>query len=453
MTAGGVIIVSNRLPITVSERAGQMIIQRAIGGVATTLDAIARRYSARWVGSSGLPRVLSDDELATVQFPHGLIPVQADAELLKGYYDHFANRLLWPSLHGIFTKFRPSTRDWQAFSEMSRRFAEVIATTIRSADEILWVHDYHLMLVPGYLRDMGIKNRIGFFLHTPFAAPKVMLGLPHIHELLAGLCAADVLGFQTERDVDNFWQCMRVVGGNSRPGLVGVFPIGAHFEAYKIAATRPSVQQLVAKRREETHGKRVIFSLSRLDYTKGIVPQLLAIEQFMAAYPKREELLYKLVVAPSREQIDEYRTLKTTVDRVAHDVIARLGTPNWRPIDYSYENLGFEDVVSWYKTADTLLLMPEMDGMNLIAKEYVAARHDDGGAIILSNAAGAASQLQEALLVNPGDTDAAATALYHAHTMPEAERLGRWHSLRTNVREQDAYWWAEQFLSTLEGKL
>jgi len=452
MTIGGVIIVSNRLPITVTERAGEMIIQRAIGGVATTLDAIAKRYSARWVGSSGLPRVLDDTELAGVKFPDGLIPVQADAELLKGYYDHFANRLLWPSLHGMFTKFRPSVKDWRAFSEMGHRFADAIAQAIHSTDELIWVHDYHLPLVPGYLRKLGVKNRIGFFLHTPFPSPEHMLGLPHIHELLAGLCAADVLGFQTERDVDNFWQCLRVTGADCQPNLVGAFPIGTHFEAYKAAVSRPTVQQLIAKRREQTKGKRVIFSLSRLDYTKGIVPQLLAMEQFMAAYPKREELVYKLVVAPSREQIDEYKALKAMIDRVAGDVTKRLGNSTWQPIDYSYENLGFEEVVSWYAVADSLLLLPEMDGMNLVAKEYVATRHDDGGALILSKAAGAAFQLQEALLVDPKDTDAAAAALHHVHTMPEAERSGRWQALTATVRDQDAYWWAEQFLSTLRGR-
>lgn len=452
MIEDGLIIVSNRLPVVIKQKGGKVSAERAIGGVATTLDAVARRYKARWVGWSGLPRVLSEAELKEAKLPDDLVPVQARYSLVRRYYDRFSNRLLWPSLHGITNSFVPEAQDWVAFREMNRRFAKAVKAAIHSPDELIWVHDYHLMLVPHYLRQAGVKNRIGFFLHTPFPEAGFMLALPYARQLLKSLSQADVAGFQTARDLDNFRQSLKQMRKRRQPGQSGVFPIGADSKAYSAAASRPSVKSRIQDILRQTKGKRLIFSLSRLDYTKGIVTQLMAMERFLTEYPRREEVQYRLVVAPSREQLGEYRKLKERIERVVRGINRRLGSPDWKPVDYTYENLGFEDVVAWYKAADVLLLLPEMDGMNLVAKEYIAARKDQPGMLVLSTAMGSANQLSDALLVEPKDTKAAAEALQQSQSMSAAERAGRWQSLSSVVNEQDVFWWADRLLSALSDR-
>ena len=443
------IIVSNRLPVTIKEISGNLQFERAIGGIATTLGSVSERFKATWVGWSGLPKVLPKEKIEQAGLPANFVPVQADVNTMRRYYDRFSNQLLWPTMHSMFTQFMPNAKDWVAFKEMNQRFAEAVASVIRDTTDLIWVHDYHLMLLPQYLRDMGVKNKIGFFLHTPFPAPEFMFGIPHAQELLAGICATNVLGFQTQRDVDNFWQCYESAGGLPAPGLAGDFPIGTDYKAYSRAKSNADVRKLEKQRAQQTKGKKVIFSLSRLDYTKGIISQLMAVQRFLARHPSPEGLLYKLVVAPSREQIGEYKELKTRIARAVQRINTRLGNRHWKPIDYSYENLGFEEVVAWYRTSDTLLLLPEMDGMNLVAKEYIAARSEQGGALVLSTAMGSAEQLTEALLVDARDTEAAAIALENAHAMSQPERAGRWQALLATVRDQDVHWWADHFLSAL----
>jgi trehalose 6-phosphate synthase/phosphatase len=449
MAKAKLIIVSNRLPVTIRDGSGGLVFERAIGGLATALGSVSKRFSASWVGWSGLPKVLSAAQLASLGLPDNLVPVQAEADVTKRYYDRFSNRLLWPTMHGMFTSFAPTAKDWEAFVHMNRRFADAVAATVRSSQDLIWVHDYHLLLLPQYLRDVGLHNKIGFFLHTPFPATEFIFGLPHAQELLAGICAADVVGFQTQRDVDNFWQCIQVANGVSPPTLAGAFPIGADYQVYRRTGLQSAVQHLMADRLQRAQGKKVIFSLSRLDYTKGIVAQLMAIQRFFKDCPTREQLVYKLVVAPSREQIGEYKELKARIGQVVRKINKSLGTEHWKPIDYTYENINLDQVVAWYKIADILLLLPEMDGMNLVAKEYIAARGQDSGALVLSTAMGSAAQLSEALLVDARDTEAAAAALWDAHTMTSSERLGRWQALVSTVHDQDVFWWAERFLSAL----
>lgn len=440
---------SNRLPVTIKEESGELRFERAIGGLATALHSVSQRFNATWVGWSGLPRVLSEEELASIGLPEDLVPVQADVNITRRYYDRFSNRLLWPNMHSMFTSFMPNSKDWTAYKEMNRRFAMAVKSAVGSDEDLIWVHDYHLMLVPQLLRAMGVKNRIGFFLHTPFPSPEFIFGLPHARELFAGLCAANVVGFQTQRDVRNFWECSESASGVVRPDMAGAFPIGTDFDAYSKAAS-DNVRQLVTQGKERAQGKKVIFSLSRLDYTKGIVAQLMAVQRFLTNHPAREGLLYKLVVAPSREQLGEYKDLKERIARVVRDINKRLGNRHWQPVDYTYESLNFEQVVAWYRVSDILLLLPEMDGMNLVAKEYIAARNNNSGVLVLSTAMGSAAQLPEALLVDAHDTHAAAEALKNAHAMSASERMGRWQALLSTVRDQDVFWWAERFVSALD---
>lgn len=447
MARQGLLVVSNRLPIGINVQGGEIAVTRSIGGVATALSAVANRHKARWIGWTGHNDLLSDTELLAAM-PKGLIPIQAETELFNRYYYRFANRLLWPAFHGFSPEFIPDEADWQAFVEMNRRFAQAIKAHVRP-DDLIWIHDYHLALVPKFLREEGVTNHLGHFWHITIPPIGALAGVPHADEILYSLGQLDLLGLQTERDAANLLKLLLQAGRGQRPKQTRVLPIGIDFAAYRKAPGRASVQALVSKYRRQTKGKRVIFSLSRLDYTKGLLVQLRAIEQFFAACPEREQLVYKLVVAPSRERISDYQRLKTEVERMVKDINRRLGNARWQPIDHVYENLGFEEVVAWYQLADVLLLLPIIDGMNLIAKEYIASRQNEQGVLVLSTGAGAAFQLRDALLVPPDDPAAATVALERAITMPATEQAVRLSRLRATVRQQDVFWWAEQFVQTL----
>lgn len=441
---------SNRLPVVVTEQDGQLKLTRSIGGVATALESILRTYDALWVGWTGLRRVLPAKELAGLEFASRLVPVQAGAQLVSGYYDHFANCVLWPVAHGFRLPYQATEADWAALQEIARLFAANIKRVAKPED-VIWVHDYHLILLPAALRQQGLPNPIGYFGHTPVPSPSDMLSVPHHGEILQSMCQVDVLGLQTVRDVDNFWEWLRVTGSHSQPGLVRAFPIGIDYKAHRAASQRAAVKQQVRAIQQQHPGKRIIFSASRLDYSKGIINELRSVEHLLSATPanKRKQFVYKLLVAPSREDLAGYLDLKREIEALARDINRRLGTKIWQPIDFTYQSYGFDEMVAWYLVSDVLLLTPSVDGMNLIAKEYIAARRDDRGMLVLSHTAGAAFQLTDALQVAPNDPAGTALALSHAFAMPTAERTTRWRGLRQSVRHQDVHWWANRFLSTL----
>lgn len=449
VSKGGTLIVSNRLPVHIARQAdGRIVSERSIGGVATALDSVARNGDARWVGWTGLTNILQPEELDEVKLPDRYIPVQAGAALIHGFYDNFSNSYAWPVLHGKRPSFTPSEKDWDAYQAMNRRFAEVVRKNLRPGD-VIWVHDYHLMLLPGILREMGITNRIGFFLHTPFPRAQYWLRRPYGRQLAEGIAASDVIGMQTRKDAARFRRYLQAAD-IPLTAKVEAFPIGVDYEAYREAKKRPIVRRLQDVIKADFADKKIIFSLSRMDYTKGILTQLGAVKQFLSHQKNRGKVMYKLVVAPSREHLPEYTQLSKDIERTVKAINKDLGDKNWTPIDYEHRAIGFDEVNAWYAVADALLLLPDADGMNLISKEYVAAREDNKGMPVLSTAMGAAEQLDEALLVPSGNASAAASALDQAFEMPEQKRRQRWHALRNAVREQDIFWWADKFLASLK---
>ena len=442
-----VLIVSNRLPVNLVERGGKVIAERSIGGVATALDAVAKRFRASWIGWTGQRRVLADKDLESSGLARRYLPVQAGDRLVRGFYDHFSNRFLWPTMHGKRVDYSPTEEDWAAYQSMNRRFAAAVAEAAKP-DDIIWVNDYHLMLVPAYLREMGVTNRIGFFLHVPFPRSGFWMRRPYARTLAESLAVSDVVGMQTNRDVQEFRAYMSAIGVRPQ-GLLRAFPIGVDYEAYRRAAKQPVVQRLGQNIKKAISGKKVIFSLSRMDYTKGILTQLHAVRRLLTGHKQREGLVYKLVVAPSRENLPEYTRLSKQITDMVDDINNSLGTADWQPIDYEHRTIDFDEVTAWYTVADTLLLLPDADGMNLIAKEYVAARQDNNGMAVLTTTMGAAEQLGRALLVPPGDPSAAASALEQALKMRPAERPQRWQRLRAAVRDQDIFWWADSFVAAV----
>ncbi len=447
-----VIIASNRLPVNITEEKGELVLNRSLGGLATALGSVMDLYPMLWIGWTGAKKRLTKQQLKTLRFPDTLIPVTISAQLLKGYYDSFANGTLWPLMHGIKPSRLSSKADWDAMQTVTTRFADAIQENCLPKD-VIWVHDYHLVLLPRMLRDRGVTNRVGFFLHTPFPPAKTLRKWKHYRKMLSSLSQVDVLGFQTQRDVDNFMDCLHATGIEMKEGaVVQPFPIGIDYRAYRAAIKAPTVSMYLRKLKKTVTGKKVILSVSRLDYTKGIIEQLWAVEKVLEAYGPGK-VVYKLVVAPSRETVAEYQKLKKEIDETV-DIINKRFKKRYgaKPIEFAYRSHGFEELSAWYRTADVLLVTPIIDGMNLVVKEYIAARDDERGAIVLSETIGAAFQLKDAILVNPTDIDAISDGLLFALKMPALERIRRWRALRKNVRRENIFWWTKEFLHTLNQK-
>ncbi|HEY5806204.1 MAG TPA: trehalose-6-phosphate synthase, partial [Candidatus Saccharimonadales bacterium] len=366
---------------------------------------------------------------------------------MRGYYDRFSNSFLWPVLHSKQPALIPTPDDWEAYSEMNRRFADSLQKIVGS-DDVIWIHDYHLMLLPAYLRQAGVHNRIGYFLHVPFPEPQYWRDLPYACELADGIAQADLVGMQTHKDVKRLQEYL-TQSKVRPPEVIDSFPIGIDYEAYHSAAKRPAVRRMQQAIKRQMAGKKIIFSLSRMDYTKGIITQLRALEKFLSNHPHKYDIVYKLIAAPSREGLPEYSRLGEDIKRTVKEINASLGNKNWQPVDYEYKTMGFEEVTAWYGVTDLMLLLPDADGMNLIAKEYIATRQDDDGMAVLSTAMGSAEQLRDALLVPPADKVAAALAIGEALAMPAQERQQRWRNLRSVVRDENIFWWADKFLAAL----
>lgn len=449
MTKPRIIVVSNRLPINITETAAGLILNRSIGGLATALATVAARYPMLWIGWTGLSRRLSKKELVRLNMPENLIPVSIPKYLFDGYYNRIANGYLWPIMHGLMPTGLSQAADWDAMENVTTRFVDVIQKNAQP-DDLIWIHDYHLGLLPRALRKRGIKNRIGFFLHTPFPDPETFMRWKHKKTLLKSLSQVDVLGFQTEKDVNNFKACLEVASVRMRKdAVIKAFPIGIDFKAFKKAVNLRPVTNYLKGLQKLARGEKIILSVSRLDYTKGIPEQLRAVESILGLY-KPGKVIYKLIVAPSRESVAAYMELKEQIDRIVKEINGEYYKQyHIRPIKYEYRSYGFEELNAWYRVADVLLATPVADGMNLIVKEYIAAHEGYNGSVVLSKMMGASAQLSDAIQVDSLDVKPLAVGIVTALTMSAPERRRRWQGLRRNVKKEDVFWWAESFINEL----
>ncbi len=441
---------SNRLPVNITHEAGELVLKRSLGGLATALGSVMSSHPMLWIGWPGTWQRLTKQQLLQLNFPDLLIPVLISKRQLTRYYNRLSNGVLWPLFHGIKPAKLDQEADWKATREVINLFANAVEANLQAGD-VIWIHDYHLQLLPRVLRERGIRNRIGFFLHTPFPTAAVFLQWKHHRPLLESLSVVDVLGFQTERDVRNFNDCLKATGIEPKPGAtVKAFPIGIDYKTYRSAGRqREVIAYLKQLRLLKSADARLILSASRLDYTKGIIQQLQGVEKVLEHYPAGK-LEYHMVVAPSREDLSEYRLLKDQIEQEVARINAgyrkRLGIT---PVSLEYRSHGFEELNALYRMADVFLVTPIMDGMNLMVKEYIAARGAKLGAVVLSKTIGAAWQLHDAVLVNPANVDDIARGLRHALHMRLPEQGRRWNSLLANVRQQDVFWWTNNFLSEL----
>lgn len=460
------LVVSNRLPFVLSRTAdGTLISRPGSGGLVTALLPVLRDRGGVWIGWPGIADHDADVEAALAaasgKAGYRLAPVMLGAEEVAGFYHGFSNEVLWPLFHDLQSLCNFDPAYWRSYGEVNHKYAQVVLAHAR-ADDFVWVHDYQLLLLAAELRRAGLAAPLGFFLHIPFPPLDIYLKLPWRFTLLRALLDFDLIGFQTLRDQRNFLQCVRTLLPAARvmqrgrqvridghEVRVGSFPIGIDAGAFQRQASSPTVIAAAQALRAELPDRELILGVDRLDYTKGIPLRLTAFRTALRKYPDLQGRVTLLqVVVPSRDDIPQYRDLKTRIEQRVGEINGEFTRPGgWVPIHYVYRALDRLDLVAYYRAAHIALVTPLKDGMNLVAKEFCASSVGGDGALILSEFAGAAAQLQHgALLVNPYDVEGTADAIHQACMMPPAERRRRMTALRRAVRRQDVFGWVNGFL-------
>jgi trehalose 6-phosphate synthase/phosphatase len=462
MPASRLLVVANRLPVTARLDDGNVRLSRASGGLATGLRSWHEGSSSTWIGWPGdvtrftpAQRTTLDAELRAAD----LVPVHLSAHEIERYYEGFANQVLWPLCHYLVDRIPIDASGWAAYREANEKFAQAVVDVYQPGD-LVWVHDYQLMLVPALLRARLPEARIGFFLHIPFPSSEVYRILPWRRELLNGLLGADLIGFHTFAYLRHFLTSLLHIEGieaevdtvrvGGRVVKAGVFPMGVDADGFAALARTPGVQAEVTRIRADAEGRRLVLGIDRLDYTKGIPRRLLAFERLFARKPElRDRVRYVQIAVPSREKVDSYRTFR----RQVHEMVGRINgactTMRSTPIHYMHKSVSRNELVALYAAADVMLVTPLRDGMNLVAKEFLASRVDGDGVLVLSEFAGAAAELGEAIVVNPYDVDALASSIETALAMSERERRIRMKSLRSRVLEHDVNAWVRRFAEDL----
>jgi trehalose 6-phosphate synthase/phosphatase len=460
--SGRIILVSNRLPISIRVEHGELVVEHSSGGLATGLRDYHDDGDSVWVGWPGETWRLTIEQRETLRTRltgMRIMPVDLTAGEVQRYYDGFSNGVLWPLLHYQLDRLPLTAEGWETYERVNQRFADAVVKQYRAGD-LIWIHDYQLLLVPGLVRQRLPDAAIGFFLHVPFPSAEVFRLLPWRRQLLEGMLGASLIGFHTVSYVLHFLtSAANVLGCETRSGRVvfegrsirvGVFPMGIDAAAYEALGGRPETIAEAERLRRGAEGAALIVSIDRLDYTKGIPRRLLAFERLLERYPRlRGRVRLVQVAAPSRGATGQYREFRRTVDEMVGRINGRFASPGYDPIHYISQTLGRDRLVAFYRAASIALVTPLRDGMNLVAKEFVASRTDDDGVLILSEFAGAAAELTDAVLVNPYDLDSVASAIHDALEMPAAERSSRMAGLRVRVRSHDVYLWAREFVSAL----
>jgi trehalose 6-phosphate synthase/phosphatase len=454
------LLVSARLPVTVRRTADGFALSESVGGVATGLRSIHEARKARWIGWPGPTDQLVPSDLAEVERDlegRRCVPVHLTRPSIRGFYLGYSNAVIWPLFHYLIQQTPLRKRYWQHYEEVNRLFAEVIAAHCGPDDEV-WIHDYQLMRVPHHLRELVPEARIGFFLHIPFPSYEVYRTLPSRRLLLEGLLGADLVGFHTAAYGEHFTEAAtRLLGVagleegrieyHGRAPQVGTFPMGIDAGPF-----RASIGGGPPVGKESTSPARSLLAIDRLDYTKGIPRRLLAFEQMLKRHHDLRERVSLLQVAvPSRTGVRAYQRFRRSVDEMVGRINGEYGTPGWTPVQYLYRGFSQAELIGLYRSADVMLVTPLRDGMNLVAKEFIASRVDGDGVLVLSEFAGAAAELAEAVQVNPFDIDDSAAAYYRALMMPPHERRARMRALQERVDANGVEHWAEAFVGALRG--
>lgn len=461
MSTNKTIIVSNRLPVRIEKEGNQLTYKTSEGGLATALGSIYKEGDNIWIGWPGAS--FESDALKT-EVTEGLTresmrPVFLTDEELEKYYLGFSNQTLWPAFHYFLQYIQFEEEHWESYVQVNRKFAEVIAANANPGDTI-WVHDYQLLLLPGMLRERFPKMIIGYFQHIPFPSYEVFRTLPWRRDLLEGMLGADYLGFHTYDDMRHFLSAVhRLVGypysGNriqldNRVVVADPLPMGIDYEKYAENAVHPESIEREKRYRKNLGPQRLLLSMDRLDYSKGIPKRLEAFAEMLERYPEyKEKVSLLLIVVPSRDQVPNYQMLKEQVDELVGKINSKYGRMNWHPIHYFYRSYPFRALGAFYRMCDVAVITPVRDGMNLVCKEYIASRERQDGVLILSEMAGAAKELADAMLVNPTDQNEVVETMHQALQMPVKEQKRRMAIMQKSLRKYNIFQWVKLFFYNL----
>jgi len=456
------ILVSNRLPVSIEKGKRGLRFETSVGGLATGLGSFHKSQKSTWIGWPGIDLDTTGDKLNDVVArlrEQRLYPVSLSEQDFEAYYHEFSNKTIWPLFHYFPLYALYDTDSWRAYTRVNEAFAKAVVKIARD-DDIIWVQDYHLMLLPRLIRRKLENAVIGFFLHIPFPSLEVFRLLPWRSEILNGILGADLVGFHTYDYAGHFLDSVRSLLGyeatmgqitaDDRLVKVDTFPMGIDYEHYASASRNRKVRSEAGYFRERLGVRKVILSIDRLDYTKGILERLAAYNLFLERHPgQREKLVLVLVVVPSRTLVEHYALLKSEIDELVGAINGKYGTMGWTPIWYLYRSLPFHSLVAMYRIADIALVTPVRDGMNLIAKEYIATRSDGKGVLILSETAGAARELGEAIVVNVNNQEEMVQALERALEMPVEEQIENNRTMQRRLMRYNVNRWAEEFIDRL----
>ncbi|OHB50814.1 MAG: hypothetical protein A2Y10_01775 [Planctomycetes bacterium GWF2_41_51] len=451
-----IINAANRLPITIGDK-----ITVSSGGIVSALEGVRQDYEMIWLGWPGdvIEGRKNQQHIKNLLFEkHGCQPVFLSNQEIEGYYHGFSNSTLWPIMH-----YRPyfinyQSQWWEQYKIVNRKFAHAILKIAKKGD-LVWVHDYQLMLVPEMLKQSGMNLKIGFFLHTPFPSYEVFRCHPQRKELLTGMLGADLVGFHTFGYVRHFRssairllgvECdTMVVNNEGRKCRLGVFPIGADVQSFSTEMKTERFEKKLNEFRNIFKGKKIVLSVERLDYSKGIMQKLKAIDGFLEKRKNKNNIVFIFINIPSREQVPEYHQLRQEIESFVGRLNGKHATVKNTPIHFIYQSLEFTELCALYNIADIAMVTPLIDGMNLVAKEYVACKPDYDGVLLLSEFAGAANELFQAFIVNPYDVESMVQALELALEIPADDVKRRMNGLYERVVQFDAKYWAKSFINEL----
>jgi trehalose 6-phosphate synthase/phosphatase len=470
---GKTIIISNRLPVQLQISNGSINAIPSVGGLATGMKSVHSGGDSLWIGWSGL----TDEEIPKKLIPkidkalaeHGSSKVSLSKEEVNGFYFGFSNRTIWPLFHYFLEYAEFELGSWLTYKSVNQKFADAIIEKAGENDTI-WIHDYQLMLVPKMVREKRPNLSIGFFLHIPFPSYEIFRTLPWREEVLEGLLGSDLIGFHTYDYERHFLSSVRRLLGtevsfndiyvDNRIVKADSFPMGIDYkkfsEAAKIHQQNSEDQKSDLQRRLDLHKKsspdaKLILSIDRLDYSKGIAKRLHAFKYFLDKYPEYKEKIRLIILAvPSRSNVPQYKLLKKEIDELVGRINGELSTVSWTPIWYFYRSLPFENLIDLYTSSDIAWLTPIRDGMNLVAKEYIATRTDKTGVLILSEMAGSANEMNESLLINPNNFEQIADTMFRAINMPVEEQQSRNTILQKRLERYNVEKWANDFMNSLQ---
>lgn len=468
-----IIIVSNRLPLNIKIEETELNIEPSVGGLATGMRSVHNAYDSKWIGWTGL----ADEDLSagvkkkvkSAVEAEGCIEVPLTNKDVDLYYYGFSNKTIWPLFH-YFTEFAEFKKDhWNAYYEVNKKFTDVITKHCKKGDTI-WIHDYQLLLLPKMIKDKCPDVSIGFFLHIPFPSYEVFRILPWRTELIEGMLGADLIGFHTYDYERHFFSSVRRLLGyeinfnkiniNTRIVKADSFPMGIDYNKFHNAAIqhhnksiqdKSDIQQQLDKHILNSPDVKLILSIDRLDYTKGIAKRLYAFEYFLEKYPEFQGKASLVMLAvPSRANVDQYQRMKSEIDELVGRINGKFSSINWSPIWYFYRSLPFDNLIDLYTSCEIALLTPIRDGMNLVAKEFIASKVNKKGVLILSEMAGAVKEMSEALLINPQNYEQIADTLKNAIQMPEEEQIERNTIMQKRLQRYNIDRWASDFLNSLQ---